>query len=76
MRPLALQRKTVMSKDSITIIERFERGGVVAYSIDEGETYHPTVREAFAHRDGLNDLELKDSDDDTKVGESAQSRRT
>lgn len=38
-----------MKKDSIIIIERFQKGGLVAYSIDEGETYHPSVREAFEH---------------------------
>lgn len=37
-------------KDGIIVIERFERGGLVAYSIDEGETFHETVREAFEHK--------------------------
>jgi hypothetical protein len=41
---------TIEDQDGITIIERFQRGGLVAYSIDEGETYHPTVRQAFEHQ--------------------------
>jgi hypothetical protein len=38
---------------SITVVERWQRGGVVAYSIDEGKTFHATVRQAFEHRDNL-----------------------
>jgi frataxin-like iron-binding protein CyaY len=37
-----------MSK-GITVIERYEKGGLTAYSVDEGETYHQTVDEALKH---------------------------
>lgn len=43
-------------KDGIVVIERYERGGLVAYSVDEGKTYHPTVRQAFMHKAGVVDL--------------------
>lgn len=38
-----------MTRDGIIVIERFERGGLVAYSIDGGETFHETTRQAFEH---------------------------
>lgn len=36
-------------KDNIIIIERYERGALTAYSVDEGKTFHSTVRKALNH---------------------------
>jgi predicted lactoylglutathione lyase len=36
-------------KKGIVVIERYERDGLVAYSLDEGKTYHETVEKAKEH---------------------------
>lgn len=35
------------SGDSIEVITRYQRGGLVAYSIDGGKTFHPTTGDAI-----------------------------
>lgn len=38
-------------KDGIIVIERFQKGYLTAYSVDDGKSYHPSVYEALEHLD-------------------------
>ena len=36
-----------MIRNGIVVIERYQKGYLTAYSVDEGKTFHPSVDEAL-----------------------------
>lgn len=59
------------TKGYITVIERYQNNGLVAYSVDRGKTFHATTYDAFKHHAEVTNQSVTVPDTTTEHHENA-----